>query len=259
MVEVRVISLKSEITRRGSVQSQMDQAGVKFQFFDAIDALNSKNPVLQRFKPTAFVAITGRSHRIGEVGCYASHYLLWRECVDSDKPFLILEDDFVFTSGAVDQLPVVFKLAEQFDFLRLEPTRKKPVIEKATSNSLSVVRYLKVPQALTGYQITPSAARQLIAASNNFICPVDVMVRNQYLHKVSVHGIEPPVVRAAIDPSMPSTIGDRNKRPLILWSKLTRFGFKCVSAVFNILQNVKIFVAEKEYMLPVRLRMSRSS
>ena len=50
----------------------------------------------------------------GEVGCAASHLVLWRECVRRDCPFLILEDD-VFTHPALGD--VIARIDFDFDII----------------------------------------------------------------------------------------------------------------------------------------------
>jgi glycosyl transferase family 25 len=258
MPEIRVISLPGETIRRRNVEAQMRELGLEFKFFDAVDAREGRDPVLDRFKPTSFLAHKGRVHRAGEVGCYASHFLLWQECAASEKPFLVLEDDFVFTKEAKRSLADVFALADTYDFIRLEPTRKKLSLEKMSSNNLKVIRFLKVPQALTGYQITPSAARRLYAASTVFRHPVDGFVRNQYLHRVPIHGVEPAVVVSGGGDLMPSTIGSRRGQPSAAWSKVSRSVFRLRGATLNFVENFRIFFAYKEYRSVKKLRLSRS-
>ncbi|MCZ8487807.1 glycosyltransferase family 25 protein [Vibrio lentus] len=34
----------------------------------------------------------GRAHIIGEVGCQASHYLIWQKCIEPNEPVLVFED-----------------------------------------------------------------------------------------------------------------------------------------------------------------------
>ncbi len=42
---------------------------------------------------------TGKmSRRLGAQGCWISHYLLWRKCVESNSPLIVLEHDAVVTA-----------------------------------------------------------------------------------------------------------------------------------------------------------------
>ncbi|GAA7279548.1 hypothetical protein HpM006_06930 [Helicobacter pylori] len=52
-----------------------------------------------------------------EFGCYLSHYLLWKECVKTNQPVVILEDDTVLESNFMQALEDCLK--SPFDFVRL--------------------------------------------------------------------------------------------------------------------------------------------
>ncbi len=52
-----------------------------------------------------------------EFGCYLSHYLLWKECVKTNQPVVILEDDVALESNFMQALEDCLK--SPFDFVRL--------------------------------------------------------------------------------------------------------------------------------------------
>ncbi|BCI99777.1 glycosyltransferase family 25 protein [Helicobacter pylori] len=52
-----------------------------------------------------------------EFGCYLSHYLLWKECVKTNQPIVILEDDVTLESNFMQALEDCLK--SPFDFVRL--------------------------------------------------------------------------------------------------------------------------------------------
>ncbi|MBH0271045.1 glycosyltransferase family 25 protein, partial [Helicobacter pylori] len=52
-----------------------------------------------------------------EFGCYLSHYLLWKECVKTNQPVVILEDDAALESNFMQALEDCLK--SPFDFVRL--------------------------------------------------------------------------------------------------------------------------------------------
>ncbi|MCQ2921462.1 glycosyltransferase family 25 protein [Helicobacter pylori] len=52
-----------------------------------------------------------------EFGCYLSHYLLWKECVKTNQPVVILEDDAMLESNFMQALEDCLK--SPFDFVRL--------------------------------------------------------------------------------------------------------------------------------------------
>ncbi|MGL2568807.1 glycosyltransferase family 25 protein, partial [Helicobacter pylori] len=52
-----------------------------------------------------------------EFGCYLSHYLLWKECVKTNQPVVILEDDVALESNFMQALEDCLK--SPFDFVKL--------------------------------------------------------------------------------------------------------------------------------------------
>ncbi|GLP21612.1 hypothetical protein HpBGD76_13280 [Helicobacter pylori] len=52
-----------------------------------------------------------------EFGCYLSHYFLWKECVKTNQPVVILEDDVTLESNFMQALEDCLK--SPFDFVRL--------------------------------------------------------------------------------------------------------------------------------------------
>ncbi|NHB41614.1 glycosyltransferase family 25 protein, partial [Helicobacter pylori] len=52
-----------------------------------------------------------------EFGCYLSHYFLWKECVKTNQPIVILEDDIALESNFMQALEDCLK--SPFDFVRL--------------------------------------------------------------------------------------------------------------------------------------------
>ncbi|WP_219025400.1 glycosyltransferase family 25 protein, partial [Helicobacter pylori] len=72
-----------------------------FQIFDAI---SPKHEDFEKFvqelydaqsmlKSDWFHSYVGDGLTLPELGCYLSHYLLWKECVKTNQPVVILEDD----------------------------------------------------------------------------------------------------------------------------------------------------------------------
>ncbi len=52
-----------------------------------------------------------------EFGCYLSHYLLWKECIKTNQPVVILEDDVALEPNFMQALEDCLK--SPFDFVRL--------------------------------------------------------------------------------------------------------------------------------------------
>ena len=53
----------------------------------------------------------------GEVGCFLSHYGLWKKCIELDEPILILEDDAIVTDRfSYERLD---ELVKEYNFIYL--------------------------------------------------------------------------------------------------------------------------------------------
>jgi glycosyl transferase family 25 len=233
-----VISLPESADRRRCVTDQMDAAGLQFSFLDAVDGRKGDHPLLSRFDALAFMIRHGRPSVPGEAGCYASHYLAWERCIELDRPVVILEDDFLLEPDAVERFALAARLARDFDLLRLEPFTAKWMRTVRSDAVHQVVRFLRIPQCATCYQVTPAAARALVAASERFVYPVDVFIRNQFLHGVPVHGLVSPPVRRAPDSGAISIIGNRHVDKGPLWCKFSRAAVRSANALRNGLSNL---------------------
>lgn len=65
------------------------------------------------------------------------------------------------------------------------------------------------PQCTTSYAISPKAAQAFIDASGKFQYPVDVFLRNVWLHKQPMFGVCQAGLRGG---SQPSIIGNRKRK-----------------------------------------------
>jgi glycosyl transferase, family 25 len=170
----------------------------------------------------------------GEIGCYASHLLAWERCVEVNQPIAVLEDDFVLADHFPDALARAGKLSADFPFIRLEKASPKPHYTVHRDGGYKLIKYLKIPQCLTCYVISPEAARALIDASEKFVYPVDVFVRNQHLHRVPVYGLQP---FSAAPRGTDSVIGDRHSQKVSPQLRASRVRRRLVNAALNIATN----------------------
>ena len=110
-----------------------------------------------------------------QMGCFASHYLLWEKCVELDEPIMILEDDVEFCAPV---LPLRFR---EIIHLGKPSFPKEAEIMASVPNKYQEVynpfHYLMGTHA---YGITPVAARKLIDASHKVVVrQVDKFIRSR--------------------------------------------------------------------------------
>ncbi|GAA9161696.1 hypothetical protein HpHA186_06580 [Helicobacter pylori] len=131
MIQVYIISLK-ESQRRLDTEKLVLESNEKFKgrcFFQIFDAISPKHQDFEKFVQELYDAQSMlksdwfhsdycyQELLPREFGCYLSHYLLWKECVKTDQPIVILEDDVALESNFMQALEDCLK--SPFDFVRL--------------------------------------------------------------------------------------------------------------------------------------------
>ncbi len=131
MIQVYIISLK-ESQRRLDTEKLVSESNEKFKgrcVFQIFDAISPKHEDFEKFVQELYdVQSMLKSDWFHsdycyqellpqEFGCYLSHYLLWKECVKTNQPVVILEDDVALESNFMQALEDCLK--SPFDFVRL--------------------------------------------------------------------------------------------------------------------------------------------
>ncbi len=129
MISVYIISLK-ESKRRLDTEKLVLESNEKFKgrcVFQIFDAISPKHQdfekLIQELYDTPsllqsdwYHSYVGAGLTLPELGCYLSHYLLWKECVKLNQPVIILEDDVTLESNFIHALEDCLK--SPFDFVR---------------------------------------------------------------------------------------------------------------------------------------------
>ncbi|WP_367695129.1 glycosyltransferase family 25 protein [Helicobacter pylori] len=131
MTQVYIISLK-ESQRRLDTEKLVLESNEKFKgrcVFQIFDAISPKHEDFEKFiqelydssnllKSDWFHSDYCYQELLPqEFGCYLSHYLLWKECVKTNQPIVILEDDVALEPNFMQALEDCLK--SPFDFVRL--------------------------------------------------------------------------------------------------------------------------------------------
>lgn len=119
-----------------------------------------------------------------EMGCFASHYLLWQRCIALDEPIVILEHDAVFRSSIP---PLRFKhviLLSRPSFT----TGNYRYRDIRCPRPREVFYPMKTLAAAHCYAISPSGARILVAATDReLILPADSFINKGLLDVLYYH------------------------------------------------------------------------
>ena len=195
-----VVNLERSTERRADMAKKLEALKVPFEFFSAVDGRAQKHPLFDRYDRHLALIRYGFELAPGELGCYASHFLLWQRCIEEDEPVLILEDDIDFASNFRSAVDLVAQKVNKFGLLRLSAhkPRKFAVCEQA-ANGLTIIRFKRGPHGTSSYAVSPSAALKLVQAAQVWFEPVDVHIDRFWKHGVGSYGIMPfPVQHLAM-------------------------------------------------------------
>lgn len=216
-MKVFVISLPKSHDRRASASALLGAAGVDFSFFDGLPGDVAPEAYFERYDEREYLINCGRPPTKGEIGCYASHRALWQQCVDSNEPIVIMEDDFTLAGQFARALGLAKEIIHEYGFLRfqLERRAKKRLVKEY--GEFSVYQYTKVPHSMMCYVLHPRVAARLLERSRVLDAPVDVMVKKNWEYGCRLYGLTPYVVWDN-ECGYASTIGGREKysKPLLL-------------------------------------------
>lgn len=187
-MKIFVISLSRSIERRKFIQEQLDSQGFIFEFFSAIDASIPHFLHSERAAPEITYKRKGYHLLDTEIACFASHYELWKRCIEIDEPIVILEDNVDLSKDAktIAMHINMEKYIEIYPYIKLSSTFKssfKKVLE--LENHHHLIRYKKHTCGTTAYIISPLAAKKFISQADYFIEPVD-----DYMEKSWIHGVD---------------------------------------------------------------------
>ncbi len=220
-MKIFVISLTRAQDRREHMARRLAALGVEFQFFDAIDGAASKHPVLAHYDDALRLKKIGYRMRPGEIGVYASHYLLWQWCAENNTPCIILEDDVELCNDFCDVMEWLERHIAHLRYVRIGWVWDRPFCAlEAAVGERKLVKHLKGPRGTQGYALHPLAAKEFLAQSQAWSEPVDDYMDMEWRHGVQELALYPAPVWA-LD-HFESTISGRTKQPMPIYWKLRR-------------------------------------
>ena len=196
-MKVFVISLKRSEERRKVVLERFNELGLEFEFFDAIDGrAEPAHPLFGNYDFNKRLWLTsGRFPSKGELGCYASHYLLWQKCVELNEPILVVEDDSYIRDDIVSMFSLIKDKVIDYGFLRLEKESNKcHLFSKESEDNYQISFMSDNFEGTRSYAISPHSASLLISGSARWCMPVDNYIGSLYLHKMPSYILKPEVI-----------------------------------------------------------------
>lgn len=207
---VVVISLARATARREGFAARAADADIDWRFFDAC----TERPTALALDEAAVLRNKGRALTRGEIGCYASHWSIWRDMIDQNiSQRIVLEDDVVVDWAYLERLAAVDLSAAGIDYLRLyakRPTFQRVVRKDFLQHSRSVVELIGLAYGTQGYAITLAGAKRLVAHMSVIERPVDDGMDRSWAHGLPNLALFPAPLFEAV---VPSDIGAERFQP----------------------------------------------
>ena len=245
-MKVYVISLPSAKDRQQRISAQLSKAGIEFEVFMGVDGRAGKHPLFKHYNERRRIKIKGEPMLPGQLGCFASHYLLWQRCASEREPFIVLEDDAKIDSEALQQfIMLANSMSERFECVRLfenkSRVRKAVPVEKV--GQFQVCKYFKGHMSTTGYYLTPKGAQKFIDSAGEWVLPVDIYMDQFWNNKVECYGIEPPCLTndESLD-SLIEYIPKKSKKRKTIGVRVRREGYLLANNFRRLVWNVKFLL-----------------
>lgn len=198
---IYVISLSTAHERRAFMLEQLQKLNIHFEFFNAVHGTqNPDHPLFKKYddKERRRRRGPGVSLNLGQLGCFASHYVLWEKCVELGGPIILLEDDALILEPAFSAFyNNANDFADVYGLVWLQPElgKQRRDIALGKFKGFDVKKFLKGATGTTGYMIGPGAAQALLDYCQTWIYPVDTTMKRFFEHGVEAIGIEPVCIR----------------------------------------------------------------
>ena len=185
---------------------QLGAKKIDFEFFDAVDGRSGDNAALPNYSDDYCVRTWRRPLTQGEVGCFASHYRLWKRCLELNETIIVLEDDIVIGNDFRESVEIAASLIDRFDFIRLSGITdvRHQSIPLNLPAPWKIVRFQRGPMGTQGYVLSPSGARRLLEHAKRWNLPVDNYIDSFWQHGVLSFGLLPSPISVRFD--IPSDI-----------------------------------------------------
>lgn len=187
-IRLRVISLAGAQARRAAVSQNLSGSAFEWSF---LDAETGSYPGL-RYDEDEALRLRGRRLLPSEIGCFQSHWRLWKEVAEGDGGWmLIMEDDHVLDTG----FPFAH-VARQADkagipLLRLSYCFLQPSEPLGFIGMRQLLRFRHGPSGLGCYLLSRDGARRLLEAVKRIVRPVDDEVDRYFEHGLPILGLFP--------------------------------------------------------------------
>ncbi|CAI5444275.1 unnamed protein product [Caenorhabditis angaria] len=176
---IYLINLKRRSERLERMQKIFEILGIEFQILEAVDGQNLEN-IAEKYQilDGYLDPIKNRPMKNGEIGCFLSHFRIWREILEEKlEKVVVFEDDLRFSAGGLKRIREVLMDLEAsrriWDLIYLGRKKQsdKQELWIPQHRHLSSVEY---SYWTLGYMLSQEGARKLLTPNPlTKIVPVD--------------------------------------------------------------------------------------
>ena len=199
MVPVVVLNLKSSTVRRQQIDARLQNLGIDYHFFDAIDGHLLSAKELERLAPPSSL-LFDRSLTSGEIGCATSHFAVIRQFVGEEYDFAcVLEDDVIPLSDNIRHFlqPQTLAALPEFDVLRMmsDPARwRMPAWQVARVHDRCIYAMARPGFGTQGMIYSRAGLRKMVGQIGVIKAPVDFM----FFHDCHIAGLRVLEIRPGL-------------------------------------------------------------
>ncbi|MGR5336239.1 glycosyltransferase family 25 protein [Vibrio gigantis] len=249
MTKIFVINLESSTERKENISRQLRELSLPFELFPAVDGrMSPPHPLLSNYKDELSQNYRAKTLSAGQLGCYASHFLLWEKCVELNQPIIVIEDDaLLFRDNFLNFIQDIPELPKQVECVRLFNNKRRKFSSYSIfeCSSTSIHKFTKGHMSATGYFLTPSGAKKLLNNSNEWYMAVDIYMDRFWQNEVECYGTAIPCLTN--DPKFDSDIGyEKRTSTRSLFKKCKREWFNLNETIQRHLHNIKFKISIKK-------------
>jgi glycosyl transferase family 25 len=191
-IGVWLISLPQDQVRRNRIGAQLDELGIDWTWFSAIDGRLHTQELLLRANADAYARNMGAPILPGKLGVYASHLAVWVAFLASQhKAALILEDDTVLHDDFGDALDAALAGADQWDLVRFNCVRAKWPVRQGQLGRWQLNAYIGPFTGNACYLIHREVAERILPRMWPQTRALDHELNRFFHHDYRQFGLEP--------------------------------------------------------------------
>lgn len=242
-----IINLPKSVERQAFITEQFNHINqqhnqtISYQFFEAING--KENPdfyLFKKYNKEKRFARKGNEMNLSQLGCFASHYLLWEKCVELNQGIIVLEDDAIIHPEFASAYSFISSDKNQFEFFWLSPpapvrrTQKGKVIYHLDDKIHSISEFYKEWANATGYYINPVAAKKLLNYTSEWVYDLDISMDRYWENKLKYYALVPACVEPDFskESNIPVNKGNKNRT----------FFVKIKREYYKLMDNIRKFI-----------------